>query len=53
MSNKAIQRKRMIRYFVEATQSIIDQEGIEGITIRKVAKLAGYNSAPFITISRV
>ncbi|MGM0168883.1 hypothetical protein IGI39_004638 [Enterococcus sp. AZ135] len=43
--NKEIQRKRMLGYFIEATQMIIEKEGIENVTIRKVSSLAGYNSA--------
>lgn len=35
----------MMGYFIEATNKIIDQEGIEAVTIRKVSDLAGYNSA--------
>jgi len=45
MSNKEIQRKRMMSYFIDAADKIIDEEGINGITIRKVADYAGYNSA--------
>lgn len=45
MSNKEIQRKRIMSYFIDAADKIIEQEGIEGITIRKVADYAGYNSA--------
>lgn len=36
---------RMWRYFVDATSEIIEEEGIDKITIRKVADRAGYNSA--------
>ncbi len=32
-------------YFIDATNEIIENEGIESVTIRKVANLAGYNSA--------
>lgn len=32
-------------YFIEATVQIIEEEGIENVTIRKVSDLAGYNSA--------
>jgi AcrR family transcriptional regulator len=42
---KTLQRKRMLIYFVEATSKIIEEEGIEKVTIRKVADIAGYNSA--------
>lgn len=45
MSNKEIQRKRIMRYFIDATIEIIKTKGIENITIRNVAKEAGYNSA--------
>lgn len=45
ISNKEMQRKRMQRYFIEATQQIIELEGIDAVSIRKVAKLTGYNGA--------
>jgi len=45
MENKEIQKKRMLSYFLEATNKIIDEEGIDGVTIRRVASMAGYNSA--------
>lgn len=45
MTKKEIQRKRIMTYFIDAAREIIDEEGIEGITIRKVADKAGYNSA--------
>ncbi|QRG70467.1 TetR/AcrR family transcriptional regulator [Brevibacillus choshinensis] len=35
----------MWKYFVEATAQIIQEEGVPNVTIRKVADLAGYNSA--------
>lgn len=44
-NNKDIQRKRMLVYFIEATSKIIENEGIENVTIRNVADIAGYNSA--------
>lgn len=44
-NNKEKQRKRMLAYFIEATSKIIESDGIENVTIRKVADLAGYNSA--------
>lgn len=43
--NKEIQRKRIMGYFIDATQQIIESEGIENVTIRKISSLAGYNSA--------
>ncbi|XCP84558.1 helix-turn-helix domain-containing protein [Roseburia hominis] len=39
------QYNRMVRYFVEAARSIIDTEGEEAVTARKVADAAGYNVA--------
>ncbi len=35
----------MYQIFIDATTDIIDQEGIDSVTIRKVADRAGYNSA--------
>lgn len=40
-----IKTKRILKIFIEATTKIIKKEGIEGVTIRKVADIAGYNSA--------
>lgn len=45
MDKKKIQKSRMWRYFVDAATDIIKEEGIEQVTIRKVADRAGYNSA--------
>lgn len=45
VDKKIIQRNRIMRYFIEATHSIIENEGAETLTIRKVSDLAGYNSA--------
>lgn len=45
MTNKEIQRKRMMSYFINATDELIYEEGINRITLRKVADRAGYNSA--------
>jgi len=44
-TNKEIRKKRMLLYFIEATRKIIDEEGYEAVTLRKVADLAGYNGA--------
>jgi len=38
-------RKRIMIYFIEATQKLIQSEGIDGLSIRKIATEAGYNSA--------
>lgn len=45
MTNKEIQRKRMMKYFIDAADKLMDEGGIQGISLRKVAKKAGYNSA--------
>lgn len=42
---KQIQKKRIMSYFINATEEIIDEVGINGVTLRKVADRAGYNSA--------
>ena len=42
-TKKLIQKRRIMGYFIEAATQIIDEEGIEGITTRKVADIAGYN----------
>jgi len=38
-------RKRIMTYFIEATQKLIQSEGVDGLSIRKIANEAGYNSA--------
>lgn len=38
-------RKRIMTYFVEATRNLIQTEGVDGLSIRKIANAAGYNSA--------
>jgi len=45
LDKKELQRKRMLTYFVEATNEIIEKEGLKNVTIRKIADIAGYNSA--------
>jgi AcrR family transcriptional regulator len=45
MGRKEIQMKRMWKYFVDATAQIIEEEGIENVTIRKIADIAGYTSS--------
>lgn len=42
---KEIQKRRMMRYFIEAATEVIEKEGLEAVTVRKVADMAGYNSA--------
>lgn len=38
-------RKRIMIYFIEATKKLIQSEGVDGLSIRKIANEAGYNSA--------
>lgn len=44
-SNKKTQWRRMCNYFIEAAVAIIEEEGINKLTIRKVADRAAFNSA--------
>ncbi|MDQ0205750.1 TetR/AcrR family transcriptional regulator [Alkalicoccobacillus murimartini] len=44
MDKRSIKRQRMWQYFIEATADIINEEGFDHITIRKIADKAGYNS---------
>lgn len=43
--NKKIQQKRMIIYFLDSAIEIINEDGFKGVSLRKVADRAGYNSA--------
>lgn len=45
VEREKIKQYRIMRYFIDATIEIIEKEGIEGVTIRKVANNAGYTSA--------
>ena len=45
MANRERHHQRVLKYFIEATQLIIQKEGMEAVTIRKVAEIAGFNSA--------
>ena len=40
-----IKKKRVMSYFIEAAEKILREDGIEGLSIRKIAAEAGYNSA--------
>lgn len=40
-----VKKKRVVKLFIEAAAEIIAAEGIEYLTIRKVAEKTGYNSA--------
>ena len=45
MVNKNIQEKRMKEYFVEAGYAILLEEGNESLSVRNIAKKAGYSYA--------
>lgn len=45
MNKRTIKKHRSMSYFIDAAANIMDDEGIEFVTIRKVSDLAGYNSA--------
>ena len=45
MNKRTLKKHRSMRYFIDAAAKIMDEEGIEFVTIRKVSDLAGYNSA--------
>lgn len=40
-----VKRKRMMIYFIEATEKLLRAEGVKELTIRRIAAEAGYNSA--------
>ncbi|WP_059104093.1 TetR/AcrR family transcriptional regulator [Shouchella shacheensis] len=42
---KEIQKARMWRYFLDAATEVIEKEGIDKVTIRKIADKAGYTSS--------
>lgn len=44
-SRKEIQMSRMWKYFVDATVQIIEAEGMDHVTVRKVAEAAGYTTS--------
>ena len=45
MTNKELQRRRMMGYFIDAAIQIIDEEGVEAVSARRVAELAGFSYA--------
>lgn len=45
MDHKEIQRKRIMDYFINAAKEIIKEEGVKGLTVRKVGDKAGYSYA--------
>lgn len=44
-ARKEIQQQRMWQYFLDAATDIIDEEGIDQLTVRKIADRAGYTSS--------
>ncbi|MGM0370542.1 MAG: TetR/AcrR family transcriptional regulator [Bacillota bacterium] len=45
IENCGIKKKRIIKVFIDSATKILKEEGLEKVTIRKVAEIAGYNSA--------
>lgn len=45
MNKKDIQKKRMMGYFIDAAKQIIEREGIQSLSVRKVGDIAGYSYA--------
>ena len=45
MDKKEIQKQRIMGYFIDAAKEIINEEGIQSVTARKVGEKAGYSYA--------
>ncbi|HHV99652.1 MAG TPA: TetR/AcrR family transcriptional regulator [Clostridiaceae bacterium] len=45
MDRKEIQKQRMMAYFINAAKEIITEEGVKGLTARKVGEKAGFSYA--------
>ncbi|WP_315120134.1 TetR/AcrR family transcriptional regulator [uncultured Clostridium sp.] len=45
MDNVDIKKQRVMTYFIEATEKLLKEDSIDGLSIRKIASEAGYNSA--------
>lgn len=45
MDKKEIQKQRMMNYFISAAKEIILEEGVKGLSVRKVGDRAGYSYA--------
>ncbi|WP_312113315.1 TetR family transcriptional regulator [Brevibacillus reuszeri] len=45
MARSQLQIKRMLQYFVDATVEIIEEEGIEQVSARKIGQKAGYTGS--------
>jgi len=44
-TRKERQKLRIMSYFIDAAHEVIENEGVDAVTVRKVADIAGYNSA--------
>ncbi len=44
-ARKDLRRHRMMRYFIEAAEELIQSDGLKNLTIRNVTERAGYSSA--------
>lgn len=42
IKNKDIQKQRKKKYFIDAAKGLIDEIGVEAITVKKIAQRAGY-----------
>jgi AcrR family transcriptional regulator len=45
MDRKTLIKRNIMNKFIDATFMIIDADGVESVTIRRVASIAGYNSS--------
>ncbi|PIC63492.1 TetR family transcriptional regulator [Sporosarcina sp. P13] len=45
VKKRDIKVKRMLEFFIEATEQVIEKEGVQHVTARKIADLAGYTSS--------
>lgn len=45
MNNKDLRKKRTVAFFVSAACQVIEDEGLNALSVRKVADLAGYHYA--------
>ena len=45
MDKKELQKQRMMKYFIDAAKTLMKQEDMKEISVRKIADLAGYSYA--------
>lgn len=45
MDKKELQKQRMMKYFIDAAKTLMKQEDIKDLSVRKIADLAGYSYA--------